>query len=227
MAQADPNISWTEVTKFIGQLNHDLRNYLNAVELHAAFLGEIAEGPELKNEIKRLREMTGELGAHLHRLAHSLAAIEPNLMRYPAVEFIEDLRAKLALDQPERSATIEWQISLGGEALEIDPQLLQEAFVELLTNAGTHDRAEGALVFAAGRSDQTVEFTLCEPKTKFDGTTENWGGRPFRQMRNGHYGLGLFRARSIFEAHHGNLRAQFDPAGSVLRTTVSLPLLVS
>lgn len=227
MSQAEPNISWKEVTKFISQLNHDLRNHLNAVELHAAFLSEIAEGPELTTEIKRLREMTGELGAHLQRLAHSLAAIQPNLMRYPAVEFVEDLRAKLALDQAEQSAAIEWQISLGDEALEIDPQLLQEAFVELLTNAGTHGRAEGALVFAAGRSGESVEFTLCEPKTEFHGTTENWGARPLRQMRNGHYGLGLFRARSIFEAHHGNLCAQFDPALSVLRTTVSLPLLFS
>lgn len=225
--QAEPNISWTELTKFVGQLNHDLRNHLNAVELQAAFLGEIVQEPEGKGEIKRLREMTGDLCAHLQRLSASLARIQPNTMRYLAAEFVEDLRAKLALEQPELAGEVEWKSSLGEEALEIDPHLLQEAFLELFCNASQHGRAEGALVFEARREGEAIEFILREPKTKFDGATENWGGRPLGQIRSGHYGLGLFRARSIFEAHHGTLRAQFDPAASTLVTTVALPLLVS
>ena len=215
------------MTKFIGQLNHDLRNHLNAVELQAAFLGEIAEGQEAKSEVKRLREMTAELSAQLHGLSNSVASIQPNVMRYAAVEFIEDLRAKLALEQPDLSSATDWKISLGNEVLEIDPQLLQEAFVELFANAGRHDRTEGALVFEAHPAGRAVEFILLEPKARFDGTTENWGAHPLKQMRRGHYGLGLFRARSIFEAHHGNLQAKFDPAVSILLTTVSLPLLAS
>jgi hypothetical protein len=50
MSQLEPKISWPEVTKFIGQLNHDLRNHLNGVELQAAFLGEIVEDPEVKRK---------------------------------------------------------------------------------------------------------------------------------------------------------------------------------
>ena len=77
MSQAEPNIPWPEVTKFVGQLNHDLRNHLNAIELQIAFLGEIVEGPEARAEIKRLREMTGELCAHLQRLSATIAEVEP------------------------------------------------------------------------------------------------------------------------------------------------------
>ena len=43
MLQTEPNIGWSELTKFVGQLNHDLRNHLNAIELQAAFLSEIRE----------------------------------------------------------------------------------------------------------------------------------------------------------------------------------------
>ena len=147
-------------------------------------------------------------------------------MPYPAAEFVEDLRAKLDARSTGGSGQIEWQISLGDEALEIDPQLLQEAFVELFTNAFAHDRAEGALVFAAAPESVKRSSLPCrEPKTKFDGTTENWGARRSGECGSGHYGLGLIRARSIFEAHHGNLRAQFDPASSILVTTVLCPLL--
>ena len=225
--QTEPNIGWTKLTKFVGQLNHDLRNHLNAVELQAAFLSEIASDKEAKSEIGRLREMTGEMSTHLQRLSASLARIQPTTMRYLAAEFIEDLRAKMDRGQPELAAQVDWKISLGEEALEMDPYLLQEAFFELFTNASTHGRAEGSLVFEARHEGETIEFILREPKVKFDGTTENWGGHPLAGTRSGHYGLGLFRARGIFEAHHGTLRAQFDPTTSTLVTTVSLPILVS
>jgi light-regulated signal transduction histidine kinase (bacteriophytochrome) len=218
---------WTELTKFVGQLNHDLRNHLNAVELQAACLSEIVREPEASDEVKRLREMTSDLCAHLQRLSASLAGIQPATMPYLAVEFVEDLQAKLVLDQPELAPEVEWKSSLGGENLKIDPHLLQEAFLELFCNAATHERGEGVLVFESHRDGESIEFILREPKTKFDGGTENWGGHPLRQIRSGHYGLGLFRARSIFEAHHGTLRAQFDPAASTLVTTVSLPILVA
>ncbi len=221
--QPEPNISWTELTQFVGQLNHDLRNHLNAVELQAAFLNEIVEGAEAKSEIKRLREMTGELGAHLQRLSTSLARIQPTPMRYLAREFVEDLQARLAVEQS--GAKVEWQVSLGDEAFEIDPQLLQQAFLELFANAIRHGSDDGVLVFAARKEGNSLEFTLREPKKNFDDKTENWGGRPLVRMGHGHYGLGLFRARGIFEAHHGQLRAQFDAAAATLVTTVSLPLL--
>ncbi len=225
--QAEPNISWTELTRFVGQLNHDLRNHLNAIELQAAFLSEIVAEPEGKDEIKRLREMTGEMCVHLQRLSASLARIQPNPMGYLAAEFVEDLRAKLLLEQPKLATQVEWKSSLGKEALEIDPYLLQEGFLELFCNAAAHDPGEGALVFEARRDGGTIEFILRELKTKFEGTTQDWGGCPLAQIRSGHYGLGLFRARGIFEAHHGTLQAEFDPAASSLSTTVSLPVLVS
>ena len=223
MLEAEPKILWTEVTRFVGQVNHDLRNHLNAIELQIAGLSDIVAEPKALAEIERLREMTGDLGAHLQRLSTALAEIRLHTMPYEAAEFVEDLRAGLALDQPEEAAAIEWNISLAKETIDIDPQLLQSAFVELFTNAGTHGRAEGALVFEARRVGKSVEFSLREPKTQFKGATGDWGVRPLGQIRHGHYALGLFRARSIFEAHHGTFRAQFDPAASVLVTTVSLP----
>ena len=104
MSQSEPNISWPEVTKFVGQLNHDLRNHLNAIELQAAFLSEIVRGPGSEGEIKRLREMTGDLGAHLQRAFRAVwRKFSRNTMRYPAADFVEDLRAKL---RPGATGTI-------------------------------------------------------------------------------------------------------------------------
>jgi light-regulated signal transduction histidine kinase (bacteriophytochrome) len=225
--EAEPDISWTDLTKFVGQLNHDLRNHLNAVELQVAFLGEIVSDPEAKDEIKRLREMTADTSAQLERLSAGLAPIQPNQMRYLAAELVEDLRTKLTHEEPELASAVEWKSSLGEEALKVDPYLLEEGFLELFCNAAAHGRAEGRLVFEARREGDAIEFILREPKTEFDDVSENWGSQPFARVRSGHYGLGLFRARSIFEAHHGSFRVQFDSAASTLVTTVFLPLLAS
>ncbi|MFL6544708.1 MAG: hypothetical protein ACJ8LM_05930, partial [Candidatus Udaeobacter sp.] len=48
---------WSDVIRFIGQLSHDLRNDLNAIELQSAYVDELEKNEEFKNEIKRLREM--------------------------------------------------------------------------------------------------------------------------------------------------------------------------
>src|SRR3954451_18299390 len=58
-------VSWDDVVRFIRQLSHDLRNHLNAAELQAAYLSEIATDAEMKEEIKRLREMVSVLGTTL------------------------------------------------------------------------------------------------------------------------------------------------------------------
>src|SRR3979409_629368 len=55
-------VSMPEVVKFIRQLAHDLRNHLNAAELQSAYLMEIAENNEVREEIKRLRGMIGQVG---------------------------------------------------------------------------------------------------------------------------------------------------------------------
>jgi signal transduction histidine kinase len=224
MQETEPKISWSDVRKFVAQLNHDLRNHLNALELQAAFLNEMVEHPEAKEEVKRLRNLTSEFGAHLQTLSSQLGKIQINPMSYAAMEFVEDLRASLVLAAAEEAAGIQWKVSLGEEKIEADPLLLQEAFLELFRNAFAHDRGQGPLVFEVRAAGEKIKFTLREPKAKFEGPTDDWGQRPLGRVRHGHYSLGLFRARGIFEAHHGMLQAEFNPAASVLVTTVELPL---
>ena len=73
--------------RFIGQVSHDLRNHLNAVELQVAYLAELRQDPEAKAEIKRLREMTFEMGRTLEKLTAAVGQNQPQMMRYQAAEF--------------------------------------------------------------------------------------------------------------------------------------------
>ena len=91
----DPQVSLPDVVKFVRQLAHDLRNHLNAAELQSAYLAEIANEPELKEEIKRLRAMVSEVGANLQRLTAALSQPRLTEMPYSAADLMGDLQAKI------------------------------------------------------------------------------------------------------------------------------------
>ena len=218
------SVSWTDIVRFVRQLSHDLRNHLNAAELQAVYISELTGDAELKTEIKQLRATIAGLGAILQKLLADLGQIKPSLMPYRAVDFVEDLRQKFAHDFPQESAAVNWDVQPGDAALNVDPQLLQQALLELFANAFQHQRGQGPLAGTAKIDNDRFVFTLREPKAGFELSTENWGREPLRKISQGHYGLGLNRVRVIVEAHGGELHAHYDPTESVLLTTITLPL---
>jgi len=218
------NVAWSDVVHFIRQLSHDLRNHLNAIELQSAYISELERDDEIKGEIKRLREMISGLTSTLQSLSNAVSAVKPNLILYPATDFMEDLREKINRDFAGDTAEINWNVQLGDAMLSIDPQLLQETFIELFANAFRHNRGKGVLVATAKIDNKRFLFTLEEPKDRFDLPTDNWAREPLHKISQGHYGLGLNRVRAIVEAHGGELYAQHDPEHSTLITRLSLPL---
>jgi len=218
------SISWSDTIRFIKQLTHDLRNDLNAIELQSAYISELEKNEEFKNELKRLREMVSGLASTLQRLSRAVGDVSPTQISYRAADFMEDLRTRIDHDFPTESAEITWDIQPGDASLNVDPQLLQEAFTEFFANAFRHDRGKGPLLVNAKIDNNRFLFTLHEPKARFELPTENWGREPLRKISLRHYGLGLNRARAIVEAHAGELNAQYDPKISALITTVTLPL---
>jgi K+-sensing histidine kinase KdpD len=218
------SIPLVDTVRFIRQLSHDLRNHLNAIELQSAYVSELTEDQKLKDEINRLRELISGLTSILQKVSGELAEVKPNLISYRAFEFVEDLRKKIAQEFPNKEAEIGWDVQPGNAVLRIDPQLLQEAIIELFANAFRHDRGEGAIAVTAELNKNQFLFTLREPKIRFELSTANWGREPLRKVSHGHYGLGLNRVRTIVEAHGGEMDAKYDPEASALTTALTLPL---
>ena len=218
------SVPWSDTVRFVRQLNHDLRNDLNAIELRSAYLGELTQDKELTSEIKRLREVVSGLNSTLQLLSRAVGEVAPNVVTYLAGEFLTDMRTQIERNFSKENHEITWDVGLQDGILNIDPQLFQEVFVELFANAFRHDRGKGALVARARISDGRLLFTLHEPKAVFPSETQNWGREPLRNIRQRHYGLGLNRIRAIIEAHGGELQAQYDPKAATLVSTMALPM---
>jgi K+-sensing histidine kinase KdpD len=218
------SIPWSDAVRFIRQLIHDLRNHLNTIELQSAYISELEGTENLKAEVKRLREMISGLTLALQKLSRKLGDVKSDLISYPASDFVEDLRKKIAQEFPNNGGDITWKIEASDAVLNIAPELLQEAFIELFANAFRHDRGKGALVAKATVDKNQFIFTLHEPKERFELSTVNWGREPLRKISHGHYGLGLNRVRIIIEAHGGEMHAQYDAKSATLATSLTLPL---
>jgi K+-sensing histidine kinase KdpD len=218
------SVPWDDMARFVRQLSHDLRNDLNALELQSAYIAELTQDQELQTEIKRLREVVAALTVTLQRLSTAVGEIMPNMISYRAREFLADMRAEIERKFSNETDEINWDAQLQDVILRVDPQLLQEVFVEVFANAFKHDRGNGALLASARIDNDRFVFTLREPKTAFDSATQDWGREPLRNISQRHYGLGLNRVRTIVEAHAGQLEAHYDPKASALVSTVTLPV---
>lgn len=218
------NVNWSDVVRFMRQVSHDLRNQLNAVELQSAFLSELATDGELKDEIRRLRKMVSECGAALQKLSVRLNPPSPNIMSYGASDLIEDLKVKVSGEFPGQASSITWKMESGKESVAVDPQLLQDAVLEVVRNAVEHQVEGASLDFIATTEGDNLVITLHEPKTEFTLGTEQWGREPLHHVNRGHYGLGLNRARTIIEGQGGKLQARYDETKSRLITRFILPL---
>ena len=217
------SVPWTDTVRFVRQLSHDLRNDLNAIELRSTYIGELTQDQELTSEIERLREVVSDMNSTLQLLSRAVGEVAPNVITYPAGEFLADMRTQIERNFSKQNHEITWDAQLEGGILNIDPQLFQEVFVELFANAFLHDRGKGPLVARARISNGRFVFSLHEPKAGFASETQNWGRVPLRNIRPRHYGLGLNRVRAIIEAHGGELQAQYDPKAATLVSTLALP----
>ena len=217
-----PSVPWENFVKFLRQLNHDLRNQLNAAELQGALIGEIATDPELKSEVARLRELVSKIGTSLQKLSTAVSDPRPTRLSYPIRDLVSDLQKKVAQDYPEQSRQLTWDPIPADAVLDIDPSLIEWAAIELFDNAFRHSRTPKQIRVSTEMNGDRFSFLVHEPKEREMEDPSHWT-IPLRSIANGHYNLGLPRARAIVAAHGGDLTAEFDSDSSTLTSRITLP----
>lgn len=219
-------VPWERVERFIGQIAHDVRNGLNALELQLTFLGEICVEPEAADECRQLRASLGSVAKQLQALRLSTCAPAPLVMAYPAQDFFEDLRERFGRLDEAGSARAVWQLSPDKVFLAIDPELTTAALLEVLGNALRFANGPANFSVTVAAEAENARIVISERKAPGGPSiaTENWGSQPLESTRRGAYGLGLFRAARILEAQGGSIAAEFSAPDATLTTTILLPL---
>jgi signal transduction histidine kinase len=208
-----------------GQLAHEIRDMLNT----AMFAFEA-----LKSGTVSINGSTGGvLGRSLVGLRDLVASTLSDIRmstnhqrreRVAVTDFVQEIAAAARLHAAYRSVQFEVDPVLSDLAIDIDPQLLASAVMNLLNNAFKYTSAGGTVVLRAYREDQRLRI---EVEDACGGMLA--GGNPFEAFaerrgsdRSG-LGLGLSIARKAVRAHGGDIRIRNMP-GKGCVFTVDVPL---
>lgn len=218
-------VPWDRVERFVGQVTHDIRNGLNAIELQLTFLGEICTEPEAAKEVKLIRRTLVDVTRQLQSLRSVTSLPLLQKLDYPAKDFFEDLQERFERQAPPAKTRVQWHISAGSASLRVDPEVTMWVFLELLTNA-LRFAAEGTPIdFRVAETGDALVATLHEsPAAEPLFAPEQWGRSPLLSTRRGSHGLGLFRVRRILEAQGGDYHVEYSARDQTLITRVGLPL---
>lgn len=218
----DAVVAWPDVVKFTRQLAHDVRNGLNGLDLEAAFVAELNTNPEIAEELKKLRAMVVNITRNLHEVSSYMGSFAMNTIDLEASILLKELRDRLAKRHPEEMAGVAWTDAACEEIVQVDVERFAEVLRELFKNAFQFHKAGEPLSFTSACEEGRLVLELREGKSA-PLAPEEWGA-PLLSTRRGGYGLGLFHAKRVLEAHQGELKQVYDPTKAALVTRVSLPL---
>lgn len=216
-------VPFDRVSRLIRQLTHDVRNGLSAVDLEAAFIAELVDDPEASDELRKLRAMVANSARMLRDLSQNFQEVRLHRMPWAASIFFGELESRLFKQFPG-APDLHINSELGEEQIDVDLDQLCVAVAALVENAVHFREAGGAITLTARAENGEVLLELREAKKVVDNEIppEEWGLEPFRSTRPGGYGLGLFRARRVIEAHGGTLEIRHD--GEQLVSCIALPI---
>src|SRR5271166_5005859 len=106
------------IVNFVRQVTHDVRNGLNAIDLQAAFLSEIAGGGEVGDELAKLRRMISHVTRDMQELSGRFGELRPVLMMYPVQEFLQGLKQAVEEEFDNQAKRIVWEVKVGDEEME-------------------------------------------------------------------------------------------------------------
>jgi signal transduction histidine kinase len=219
-----PPVPLPRLVNFVKQITHDVRNGLNAIDLQAALIAEIAGEGEVSEEIGKLRKVVGHVTRDMQDLSSHFGELRPVVMEYPIQEFLQGLKELVEEKFETQAKRIVWEVKAGDEEMEMDYTLLISALMELIRNAIFFREGDQAIHFTAWNKDEKVFFEVRQTRAQPVTDADEWGREPFNSSRRGGYGLGLFYVRRILDTLGGTLDPSYDVKSGELRVKLIMPL---
>jgi len=216
---------------FISDASHELRTPLTSIRGYLDLYsdGAFREEGELDDVVRRLQRESARMQSLVEDLLLLAKLDERPVMRSESVDLgllLSDAAADAAVLQPDRPITVEVcapTLTCEGDALR-----LQQVVGILVSNALTHTGPDVSLKLRGYESGdgQVIEVSDTGPgldPTKADKVFNRfYRGDPSRARSTGGSGLGLAIAKSLVEAHNGEIHLKTAP-GKGCTFTVTLP----
>jgi two-component system, OmpR family, sensor histidine kinase BaeS len=210
---------------------HELRTPLSLILGHAEAVHDGVLPPSTENfeiireEATRLEHLINDLRmlslADAGELSMQMETVEPQRL-------VQEVSSLYQYQAQKKNISVDLEITPDLPLIEVDPGRMTQVLTNILDNAMRHTPDGGHIVFAAREVENMVELSIQDSGPGLDiGDV----GRIFERLyrvdasryrEDGGSGLGLAIAKSIVQAHGGQISAEAEP-GSGLKIRIRLP----
>jgi len=213
---------------------HELRTPLSLILGHAEAVHDGVLPPTQENfeiireEATRLEHLVNDLRtlslADAGELTINPQVIEPERL-------INEVASLYQYEARKKNISLEVDVASPLSTIEVDPGRMTQVLTNILDNATRHTPEGGRITLSAKQVDRNVELSVQDsgpgvPAKTLDRIFERFYRTDSSRQRDGGIpggsGLGLAIAKSIVQAHGGQLMAESEP-GNGLKITISLP----
>jgi len=210
---------------------HELRTPLSLILGHAEAVqdGVLPPTPEnfaiIHEEAIKLEKLVEDL--RTLSLADA-GALSIDLQTISAERLLEEVIAHYGLESKTKELTLDLDVDSALPNLNIDPGRMTQVLMNLLDNAVRHTPVGGHILLAAHRAPNGVELNVHDggpglPAADLERIFDRFYRTDSpRDRSSGGSGLGLAIAKSIVQAHGGQIRAE-SAADSGLTIIITLP----
>jgi len=237
LAQAFNKMS-TELSRSINarkqmtaDIAHELRTPLSLILGHAEAVHDGVLPPSTDNfeiireEATRLEHLINDLRtlslADAGELSMQVETIEPRRL-------IQEVSSLYQYQAQKKNIVITLEIAPDLPLIEADPGRMTQVLTNVLDNALRHTPDGGSIILAAREVEEMVELSIQDSGSGLDIDDADriferlYRADPSRFREDGGSGLGLAIAKSIVQAHGGQISAESEP-GSGLKIKIRLP----
>ena len=138
---------------------HDVRNYINSLDLEASLLEELVTDPEVVSSVRRMRSQLNQLEATVKALSVKFAV--PCPVALTAADLLQLWQIQVAAVE-DPSQPIQWSAPVGVTAIMIDPGIIVTVLRELVVGARKRSSSRGLSAAVKSTADAVVA-ELVEP----------------------------------------------------------------
>ena len=209
---------------------HELRTPLSLILGHAEAVHDGVLPPTHENfeiireEATRLEHLINDLRilslADAGELTINLQIIEPQRL-------LQEVASLYQYQTQKKNISLELDVALPLSTIEVDPGRMTQVLTNILDNAMRHTPEGGRIIMAARQQQDRIELSILDSGQGLQTDDINhifdrfYRTDPSRQREEGGSGLGLAIARSIVQAHGGQLSAKSE-AGQGLKIMIRL-----
>jgi signal transduction histidine kinase len=215
----------------VANVSHELKTPIAAIRAHLENLLDGVETPDpatlevMLAQVERLGRLVDQL-LDLSRLESGEVPLR--LESLPLQSLVDDLISEIGMARPGRGVQVRNDVPADLPALSADRERVHQVLFNLVDNAVRFTPIGGSVTVTARRRNGAVEVAVSDtgagiPAEHLPRLFERfYRADPARARGDGGTGIGLAIARSVVEAHGGQIRAESEPGrGSVF--TFDLP----